>query len=113
MKAPYRIEFDSRVKKDLKSVSSQDIKRIKSAISERSNNPRPTGCTKLKGNNRDYFRIRVGNYRIVYSIEDDLLLILVVRVGHRKEIYRNGINSRFGSITGENSSKIIAINVVG
>ncbi len=89
MKHPYKIELDSRVKKDLKSIPSQDIKRIKSAISELSSNPRPSGCTKLKGKNRDYFRIRVGNYRIIYLIEDDLLLILVVRVGHRQEIYRN------------------------
>ena len=89
MKHPYKIEFDSRVKKDLKSVPSQDIKRIKSAISELSNNPRPSGCTKLKGNNRDYFRIRVGNYRVIYSIEDNILSIIVVRVGHRKEIYKN------------------------
>ncbi len=89
MKHPYKIEFDSRVKKDLKSVPSQDIKRIKSAILELSNNPRPSGCTKLKGNNRDYFRIRVGNYRVIYSIEDNILSIIVVRVGHRKEIYKN------------------------
>jgi mRNA interferase RelE/StbE len=85
----YQIKFDRRVKKDFKSIQAQDIKRIKSAILELSNNPRPDGCTKLKGDRRDYYRIRVGNYRIVYSIEDEMLLVLVVRVGHRQEIYKN------------------------
>jgi mRNA interferase RelE/StbE len=85
----YTIKFDRRVKKDFKSINAQDIKRIKSAIQELSNNPRPDSCTKLKGDKRDYYRIRVGNYRVIYSIEDEILLVLVVRVGHRREIYQN------------------------
>lgn len=85
----YKIRLDRKVKKDLKSVSAKDIKRIKSAIQDLSTNPRPDGCTKLKGDKRDYYRIRVGNYRVVYSINDDILLIVVVRVGHRREIYKN------------------------
>ena len=85
----YKIEFDRRVKSDLKSVPTQDIKRIKAAISHLSSNPRPPGCKKLKGKKHEYFRIRVGNYRVVYTIEDEVLLIIVVRVGHRKEIYQN------------------------
>lgn len=85
----YRIRFDGKVKKDLKSIRPQDVERIKSAIQDLSKNPRPDGCTKLKGDKRDYYRIRVGNYRVVYSIEDEVLLILVVRVGHRREIYKN------------------------
>lgn len=85
----YRIEFDRRVKKDFKSVPTQDIERIKAAISDLSSNPRPLGCKKLKGKNYDYFRIRVGDYRVVYIIEDQVLLIIIVRVGHRKEIYQS------------------------
>ncbi len=85
----YTIQFDRRVKKDFKSLKPQDIKRIKSAILELSNNPRPNGCTKLKGDKHDYYRIRVGNYRVIYLIEDEILLVLVVRVGHRREIYKN------------------------
>ncbi len=85
----YLIKFDSRVKKDFKSIPAKDIKRIKSAIRELSKNPRPNGCTKLKGDKRDYYRIRVGNYRVVYSIENEILLVLVIRVGHRREIYKN------------------------
>ncbi|MDJ0904344.1 MAG: type II toxin-antitoxin system RelE/ParE family toxin [Xenococcus sp. MO_188.B8] len=85
----YTIKLDRKVKKDFKSISAQDIKRIKSAIKALSINPRPDGCTKLKGNQRDYYRIRVGNYRVVYSIEDRILLVLVVRIGHRREIYKS------------------------
>ncbi|MEL6927379.1 MAG: type II toxin-antitoxin system RelE/ParE family toxin [Cyanobacteria bacterium J06600_6] len=83
----YTIKFDRKVKKDFRSIPIQDIKRIKSAIQDLCNDPRPNGCTKLKGSN-DYYRIRVGSYRIVYSIEDKNLLVLVVRVGHRRDIYR-------------------------
>ena len=83
----YKIEFDRRVKKDLKSVAPQETLRIKVAISDLTENPRPPGYKKLKGKNREYFRIRVGDYRIVYTIEDEILLIVVVRVGHRREIY--------------------------
>lgn len=85
----YRIELDRRVKKDVKSVPPQDMERIKAAISNLSSNPRPPGCKKLKGKNYHYFRIRVGDYRIVYTIEDQVLLIIIVRVGHRKEIYQS------------------------
>ena len=85
----YRIEFDRRVKKDFKSIPQQDISRIKASISELSINPHPPGHKKLKGKNYDYFRIRVGHYRVVYTIQDEILIIVVVRVGHRKEIYKN------------------------
>ncbi|MEM9216250.1 MAG: type II toxin-antitoxin system RelE/ParE family toxin [Cyanobacteria bacterium P01_F01_bin.150] len=51
-------------------------------------NPRPDGCKKLKGKNKIYFRVRVGNYRIIYTVDDGVLLIVVVAVGHRKEIYK-------------------------
>ena len=85
----YSIEFDRRVKKDLKSVPTQEMERIKAAISNLSSNPRPSGCKKLKGKNYEYFRIRVGDYRVVYTINDKVLLIIIIRVGHRKEIYQS------------------------
>ena len=53
-----------------------------------SQDPRPDGCKKLKGKNSTYFRVRVGNYRIIYTVDDGVLLIVVVAVGHRKEIYK-------------------------
>jgi mRNA interferase RelE/StbE len=48
-------------------------------------NPRPVGCEKLSV--QEYYRIRLGNYRIIYSIEDDKLIIIVIKIGHRKDIY--------------------------
>ncbi|WP_236690203.1 type II toxin-antitoxin system RelE family toxin [Corynebacterium mustelae] len=56
-------------------------------MGELANNPRPHGCIQLWGGNGEY-RIRVGSYRIIYDIQDQELIILVLRVGHRREIYR-------------------------
>ncbi|MBZ5516575.1 MAG: type II toxin-antitoxin system RelE/ParE family toxin [Acidobacteriia bacterium] len=64
-----------------------DQKRIKEKIDRLGENPRPPGVKRLQGQ-RDYWRIRVGDYRIIYVIEDDRLQILVVRIGHRREICR-------------------------
>ncbi|MDJ0597243.1 MAG: type II toxin-antitoxin system RelE/ParE family toxin [Crocosphaera sp.] len=83
----YRIEFNKRVKKYFRSIKPQDVQRIKTAITQLSENPRPIGYKKLKGQNNDYYRIRVGNYRVIYTIEDNVLLIVVIRIGHRQEVY--------------------------
>lgn len=89
MKMPqYQIKIDRRVKKDLRGVASGDVTKIKEAIALLAQNPRPDGCKKLKGQNKTYFRVCVGNYRIIYTIDDGVLLIVVVAVGHRKEIYK-------------------------
>jgi mRNA interferase RelE/StbE len=84
----YRIEIDRRVKKDLQSVATQDLARIQSAIADLATNPRPYGCKQLKGKTREYLRIRMGDYRIIYTVRDQALLIVVIRVGHRREIYK-------------------------
>jgi mRNA interferase RelE/StbE len=55
------------------------------AISKLANNPRPVGCKKLRG--WDAYRIRIGDYRVIYEIHDDVLIVLVVRVAHRREAY--------------------------
>lgn len=85
----YEIQFDRRVKKDFKSIMTQEVARIKAAIAALADNPRPLGCTKLIGKDREYFRIRVGNYRVIYTVEDKVLVIVVVRVGHRRDVYKN------------------------
>ena len=84
----YKIEFDKRVKKDFKSINPNDAKNIKNAIATLANNPRPSTCKKLKGKTLDFYRLRVGNYRVIYSIQDNILRIIVVRVGHRSDIYK-------------------------
>jgi mRNA interferase RelE/StbE len=61
--------------------------RVTDAIRSLQANPRPAGCKKLAGN-ADYCRIRVGDYRVLYEIRDRVLLVLVIKVGHRREVYR-------------------------
>ena len=58
-----------------------------SPIDQLAENPRPQGCKKLKGDD-NLWRVRAGDYRIVFSIHDDLLLVLVIRIAHRREVYR-------------------------
>jgi len=73
-------------KKELNALSGDVQKRIITAVRKLKNNPRPVGCKKLKG--WDAYRIRVGDYRVVYEIHDDVLVILVVRVAHRGDAYQ-------------------------
>lgn len=84
----YQIKIDRRVRRDLRGISSRDVEKIRETIASLAQNPRPDGCKKLKGENKSYFRVRVGNYRIIYTVDDGVLLIVVVAVGHRKEIYK-------------------------
>ena len=80
----YRVRIEKRVAKDLRRIPQRDRQLVARAIDGLASNPRPPGVVKLR-NGTDW-RIRVGNYRIRYRIEDDVLLVLVVRVGHRREI---------------------------
>jgi len=82
----YRIEVTPRARKDLKALSMRERQRVAQEIDALMENPRPQSCKKLKGR-EDFYRIRVGDYRVVYRIEDEVLLILIVRIGDRKEIY--------------------------
>ena len=84
--AQYKIFFKKSVEKDLKSIPTRDLKKILRKIESLQFNPRPTGSEKLTGLER--YRIRQGSYRIVYSIQDFELTVWVVKIGHRKEIYR-------------------------
>ncbi len=84
--AVYRLYFKASVEKDLITIPKKDLKKILRRIGELADNPRPSGCEKLTGQER--YRLRQGRYRIVYSIRDDELTVWVVKVGHRKDIYR-------------------------
>ena len=84
--AGYRIFFKRSVEKDFKDIPKKDARRIVDRIKSLEDDPRPSGCEKLTGQER--YRLRQGQYRIVYSIQDDELTIWVVKVGHRKGIYR-------------------------
>ena len=84
----YRIEIKNSVAKSLKKIPKADrIPIVEKIDSFADDLPNPE-TTKLKGNN-PFHRVRVGDYRIVYEVQEDVLVILVVKVGHRKDIYRN------------------------
>ena len=84
--AEYKIFFKKSVEKDFKIIPKKDLKKILDRIETLSENPRPPGCEKLTGEQR--YRLRQGRYRILYSIQDDELTVWVVKVGHRRDIYR-------------------------
>jgi len=84
--ALYRIFFKKSVSKDLSKVPAKDVKRVLLSIRTLAENPRPPQAKKLTG--QDRYRLRQGNYRILYSIEDDMLIICVVKVCHRRDVYR-------------------------
>jgi len=83
----YRIHFAGRAERAFRKLSPDVQRRLDPAILALADNPRPPGCLKLSGAD-SLWRIRVGDYRIVYQIQDEVLLVLVVNVGHRREIYR-------------------------
>jgi mRNA interferase RelE/StbE len=84
--AEYKVYFKESVEKDLKVIPKKDIKKILQRIALLVEEPRPMGCEKLTGQER--YRLRQGNYRIVYSIQDTELTVWIVKIGHRKDIYR-------------------------
>lgn len=84
----YTIEYKSSVKKELKKIGKVDRIAIISKILKLTENPRPNGSAKLKGSSNLY-RIRHGDYRVIYQIENIVLVIIIIRIGHRKEIYKN------------------------
>jgi mRNA interferase RelE/StbE len=84
--AAYKLFFKKSVQKDFDAIPKKDLKRILNRIKALAKDPRPHGCEKLTGQER--YRLRQGRYRIVYSIQDDELTVWVVKVGHRKDIYR-------------------------
>jgi mRNA interferase RelE/StbE len=84
--AAYKLFFKKSVHKDFDSIPKKDLKRILCRIESLSEEPRPKGCEKLTG--QEKYRLRQGRYRIVYSIQDDELTVWVIKVAHRKHIYR-------------------------
>ena len=84
----YRVEVKRSAVKEIEALPSRDIKTVLDKIFSLSDNPRPYDCQKLSG--REQYLIRRGDYRILYYIEDDVLIVYVVKVGHRKDIYRGG-----------------------
>jgi mRNA interferase RelE/StbE len=85
--ATYRVEIARRAQRSLDALDAETRAHLLARITGLEQDPRPPGCKKLKGA-ADTYRIRAGAYRVVYAIEDARLLVLVVRIGHRREVYR-------------------------
>ena len=84
--AAYKIFIKKSATRELEGLAKKDLRMVLERIGTLGENPRPAGAEKLAG--VELWRIRQGDYRIVYSIEDDALTIWVVKVGHRREVYR-------------------------
>jgi mRNA interferase RelE/StbE len=84
--ASYKLEITASAEKDLAKLPKADRVRIARAIVELAAVPRPRGCRKLKGQ-EDVYRILVGMYRVIYSIDDRRIVVVVLKLGHRKHIY--------------------------
>lgn len=85
--ASYSLVFKKSVAKDLRNIPNNDVKRILNRIESLCENPRVEGCTKLSGEEK--YRVRQGVYRIIYEIQDQELIILVVKVAHRSHAYKS------------------------
>ena len=83
----YRIEIAPAAVRQLRKLDPTARRRVQAAIELLADQPRPSGATKLAGGDGEW-RVRTGDYRIVYEVHDDVLLVLVVAVGHRRDIYQ-------------------------
>jgi mRNA interferase RelE/StbE len=83
----YRIEFKKSAAKALKKIPKSDQRQIRDRIDSLSENLPDPATTKMKGDN-PFHRIRVGHYRIIYEVHEDILVIMVLKIGHRKDVYK-------------------------
>jgi len=84
----FRLEYKSSVRKELRKLAHTDRVSIIHKIELLKQEPKPEGSAKLKGS-QDLFRIRHGDYRVIYQLKKDVLIIIIIRIGHRREIYKN------------------------
>ncbi len=83
----YRVEFSPAAEREFRKLGREIQLRLRPRIDALADDPRPAGAKKLKGRG-ELWRIRVGDYRIVYEVRNQILVVLVVRVAHRREVYR-------------------------
>ena len=83
--AKFEVLILPSVRKDIRNIPKDDLRRITKRIDLLQDDPRPMGCVKLSGS--EYYRIRQGDYRIIYEIRDAALIVLVIKVGNRRDVY--------------------------
>jgi mRNA interferase RelE/StbE len=84
--AKYKVEVKKSAEKELREIPKIELLKILEKIKSLSDDPHPTGSIKLT--NQEKYRLRIGNYRVLYKIEENILTVFIVKVGHRKNIYR-------------------------
>ena len=84
---PYQVEIASAAQREFKRLPPEVVRKVDAAMLELEQNPRPHGCTKLEGS-EDEYRVRVGDYRILYVINDKAKLVTIAHVRHRRDVYR-------------------------
>jgi len=85
--ASYQVNWRRSTKKDLRRISPLEVAKIVETVQTLSVEPRPLGCKKMVGSECAY-RLRVGDYRIIYEVYDDTIIIEVIKIGHRRDVYR-------------------------
>jgi mRNA interferase RelE/StbE len=83
----YRICIKKQALKELEELPAKESRKVSAAIDSLGQNPRPTGCKKLKGESEYFWRIRVGNYRVLYKIDDKIMVVEIGKIGNRKNVY--------------------------
>lgn len=83
----YTILYKRSASEELLQLPANIAHKVKTAIDSLSENPRPQGCKKLKGSVNEY-RIRIGNYRVIYTISKTVLIVTIIKIAHRKDVYR-------------------------
>lgn len=83
----YRVEFTRAAIKQLDALPHNVQNRIQAKLATLATNPRPSGVVKMQGET-DIYRLRIGDYRALYTTQDDVLIVLVLKIGHRREVYR-------------------------
>jgi mRNA interferase RelE/StbE len=83
----YEVHLERAAERDLRRLSSEDFTRIVAHVQALGEHPRPHGCRKITGSRSDW-RIRVGDYRIIYEIDDNAMVVRVLRIRHRRDAYR-------------------------
>jgi mRNA interferase RelE/StbE len=82
----YRLAWTKRAQRDVEALEAGSANRVRAAVDELATEPRPHGCKKLRGG-IDGYRIRIGDWRVIYDVDDAAKAVTVTRVGHRSEIY--------------------------
>ena len=85
----YKIVYASTAEKELNKLPESDFKKVKRAINSLSENPFPPGHMQLEGTKEKLYRIRKGNYRVIYSVQRNIITITILKIGHRKDVYRS------------------------